>query len=406
MPPQLYGYEALTSTGEVTRGTLRAEDESELEEQLRELGHYLIRAEVETTQPELADRITDGKVRRDELIAFTEYLAGSAQVGVPILAALDDLEARLSTKRMRRIVAEIRFAMAEEGKALSEALADHPKAFSQLFVATVEAGEATGKLDYALQQLTAYLDWQQEIQAQVRQATMYPAIVFVAMVGLIGVLVAYVFPRILPIIGSFDVELPLPTRITMTVAGFLQGYWPVLLGGIVGFIVLMVMARRTASGRYLTDRLSLRIPVLGDLLYQINMARFVTYMALFYRTGIGLIRGLQLVERILTNRMLAVAVRDARERIEGGDSISEAFRKAGAFPPIVIRSLALGESTGRLDDSLGRTKAYYDREVPTAVKRLLAALQPALVVFLGSLILVVALSIVLPIMTIYQTMGR
>ena len=400
-----FAYEALTESGAVTRGAMPATHEAELEERLRSQGAYLIRAR-ETKPSRRQARGTDARLDRRELIGLTEYLAASVQAGIPILATLDDVSKRLQGRAARRIVQDVRQAMAGEGKSLSEALAAHPRAFSRLYVTTVAAGEASGHLDYALSQLVEYLDWQQEIRSQFRQATLYPAIVLLAMGVLVSVLVGFVFPRLFPVLRTFDVELPWPTRVIMGTALFLQNNWIVLLAGLAGAVVLLLLVRRTPGGRLALDRMALGVPIFGKLVHQINMARFVTYLALFYRTGVELLQGLTLVEGMMENRVVAKAVRQAREAVARGETLGTAFTATGLFPTIVTRSIALGETTGSLDEALGRAKSYYDREVPASVRRMLTALQPLLVVLMGGVIVVVALSIFLPILTIYQSIGR
>lgn len=400
-----FAYEALTAAGTVTAGAMPAASEAELEERLRSQGAYLIRAEVRQGARG-GRRKVYGRLERRELLGLTEYLAASVQAGIPILATLDDVSARLQSRRGQRVVQEVRTSMANEGKSLSEALSEHPKTFSRLYITTVASGEASGHLDYALTQLVEYLDWQQEIRSQLRQATVYPAIVLTAMGVLVGILVGFVFPRLFPVLTTFDVDLPWPTRLIMGVAVFLQANWALLLGGIALLGVGLVLLHRTARGRLALDRLALRVPIFGKLVHQINMARFVTYLALFYRTGVELLQGLSLVEDMMENRVVALGVRHAREAVTRGETLAQAFTTTGLFPNIVTRSLALGESTGSLDSALGRAKAYYDREVPASVRRMLTALQPLLVVLMGGVIIVIALSIFLPILTIYQSIGR
>ena len=400
-----FAYEALTSSGAVTRGDMPAASEAELEERLRSQGSYLIRAEVKRAEKERS-RTTDGRVDRREMLGLTEYIAASTQAGIPILSTLEDAAARMQTKRMKRIVLEVRDSMANEGRSLSESLAEHPKAFSQLYITTVAAGEASGHLDYALNQLVDYLDWQQEIRSQFIQATVYPAIVLVGMIGLVSILVGFVFPRLFPVLSSFDVELPWATQVIITVATFIQSHWVAMAVGLVAAVVAFFLVRQTERGRLWTDRALLWIPVFGPLVHRINMARLVTYMALFYRTGVELLHGLQLVEDMMENRVVARAVGNARRAVAHGESMASAFGASSLFPTVVVRSIALGESTGSLDDALGRAKQYYDRDVPAAVKRMLTALQPILVVIMGGIIIIVALAIFLPILTIYQSLGR
>jgi type II secretory pathway component PulF len=407
---QEFHYEALTPAGTVTRGRMRAENEAGVETSLRSRGEYLVSATVfdpdapRPAQP--ARRGSAGPVSRRELLAFTEYLWGSAQGGLPILATLEDLEVQVDSRRLKRIVAEVREAMVQEGKSLSEALAQHPRTFSTLYVSTVEAGETTGQLDYALKQLVEYLEWQQELTIQIRQATLYPIIVLVVMAALVVLLLTYVYPKLLPIFTGFGVELPLPTRIVLGSGELLNLHWKKMVAGALAVPLGLAAIRHTEQGRLTIDTLKLRIPIFGQLIHQIEMARVVTYMALFYRTGVDLIRAFGFLEAMTPNRRVAVAIRESREAISGGDSIAQALSRTGLFPSVVIRGFALGESTGRLDESLERARAYYAREVPAAVRRMLAGLQPLLIVVLGVILGVIAMSIFLPIMSIYQTMGR
>lgn len=403
-----FTYEALTPSGSVKHGEVEAATEAELEALLRARGEFLIRARPAPARAAGPARKahTDGKVARKELLAFTEYLWGSVKAGIPILTTLGDVELHLDSRRMRAIVSEIRLEMAEEGKSLSEALADHPRAFSQLYVSTIEAGERTGQLEYVLEQLVEYLEWQQEIALQIRQATMYPIIVLVVTGGLILLLVTFVYPRLLPIFEGFQVELPLPTRIVMGAGEYFRTRWYVPLLGAGAATVLWGLLKRSPAGSMAIDSAKLKIPVFGPVLHQIEMSRVVTYMALFYRTGIDLLRGLDLLERIVANRRVAKVVGEARERISGGDSIAHAFQGSGLFPHVVIRSFALGEATGKLDEALERARVYYAREVPAAVRRMLAAFQPMLTVFLGLLIGLIALSIFMPLMSVYQAVSR
>jgi type IV pilus assembly protein PilC len=396
-----YSYQALTESGTLTRGSMQAESEEELAARLREQGQYLVRAR----EARRAKVYSDGPISDQDLTHVIEYLATSLEAGIPLLQVLTDLENRLPRKRIRKIVAEIRTALLH-GESLSDAMAHYPKAFSKLVVSTVKAGETTGRLDFALRQLLAYLDWVQEIRVLIRQATTYPAIVVIGLIVLLAVLMTVLFPKILPVLESFQVDLPLPTRMTIAGVRFLERHWAALAAGFAGLGVLLWIAARTSGGRQLIDSALLRLPVIGQAALDINMARLVTYLSLCYATGVGVLGGLRLVEEMLGNSVLAKAVGRARTAIERGASIAQAFVEEGVFPPILTRSLALGESTGRLDEALQRVKLYYDRELPARVRRLLSLLNPALVVILGAVILVVGLAIILPIMNIYRSLGR
>ncbi|HYC51276.1 MAG TPA: type II secretion system F family protein [Gemmatimonadaceae bacterium] len=396
-----FWYKALTGTGAVEEGWMNAPSQVGVEEELRRKGAFLITAEERARRKQL----TDGRVERRELLAFLEYLAGSFTAGLPLLGILDDVPQRLRSNRLKAIVHEVRHAVAEEGKSLSDAMAEHPRAFPPVFISTIQAGEASGQLAFSLEQLVEHIDWQENISASVRQATMYPIVVLVAVLLLVIGLIGFVFPRILPILRMRDVELPLPTMIIMNMSLFLRDYWWVLVGlGIAG-VVGIALVRRSERGKFLVDRGVLMLPVFGRLMLEVNMARVVTYLGLFYRTGVDLLQSLLLVEQMATNRVVAAIVRNAREDIAGGATIASAFSKSPLVPTVVMRSLALGETTGRLDESLARAQAYYAREIPAAVRRVITLIQPAMIVLLGGIVLVVALAIMLPILNIYNTLG-
>jgi type IV pilus assembly protein PilC len=403
-----YWYSALSDTGAVQEGRMNAPNENALADQLRAAGAFLIKTEVRDRAVATGGRpttLTDGKVDRKDLLAFLEYVAGSFDVGIPMLDTLDDIVNRLQSKRLRQIVTEIRFAVADEGKSLSAALAEHPKAFPELYVGTIRAGEASGELGYALRQLVDFMDWQENISSQMRQATAYPAIVLSAVGLLVFGLLGFVFPRITPLLRVNNIELPLPTRIILVVSSFVHDRWLVVLVGLAAIAASVFMLRRSDGGRLFLDRLSLRLPIVGSVIRDVYMARIVTYLSLFYRTGVELVLSLNIVERIIDNRAVAADIRKARDMVTEGVSMAAAFGSSPLFPPVVVRAMALGEATGNLDAALTRAKDYYEREIPAAVRRMIIVLQPLLIAFIGGVILMVALAIVLPILNIYNSIG-
>jgi type IV pilus assembly protein PilC len=398
-----FWYSALTESGTVQEGYLNAPSEAALEDQLRQSGAFLIRTEVREKAPNVR-KLTDGRVERKELLAFLEYVAGSFDVGIPILDALDDVSTRLTSKRLRKIITEIRYAVSEEGKSLSAAMAEHPMAFPELCIGTIRAGEASGELGYALRQLVEYMDWQETITSQLRQATMYPIVVVVAVTLLVIGLIGFVFPRILPLLRG-QTDLPLPTRVILAASTIVRTKWLTVILTINALVFLAYLFYRTPRGRLLLDRLMLRVPIFGPVVKDVNMARVVTYLSLFYRTGVDLVLSLTIVERIISNRAVSLAIANARERVTQGVSIAAAFGESPLFPTVVLRAVALGEATGNLDQALSRTKDYYSREIPASVRRMITLLQPALIALIGGVILTVALAIILPILNIYNTIG-
>lgn len=398
-----FWYSALTDSGTVQEGVLSAPNETALESQLRQRGAFLIRTEMRD-RPAQARSLTDGKVERRELLAFLEYVAGSFDVGIPILEAIDDVTKRLSSKRLQKIIGEVRYAISEEGKSLSAAMAEHPQAFPELCIGTIRAGEASGELGYALRQLVEYMDWQEAISSQLKQATLYPAIVIVTVIMLVIGLIGFAFPRILPLLNG-QKELPIPTRVILFASDMIRHHWFAVIAVVGVAILALFFTYRRPQGRRFIDGAILKLPIIGSVVLDVSMARVVTYLSLFYRTGVELVLSLQIVERITTNRAVSEAVGNAREQVVQGVSIAAAFGQSPLFPMVVLRSIALGEATGNLDAALSRTKDYYNREIPASVKRMITLLQPLLIAVIGGVILLVALAIILPILNIYASIG-
>lgn len=398
-----FWYSALTDSGRIQEGYLTAPNESALEAQLRQNGAFLISTE-QRDKPATVRKLTDGRVDRKELLAFLEYIAASFDVGIPILEALDDVAKRLTSKRLKKILAEIRYAVSEEGKSFSAAMAEHPMAFPELCIGTIRAGEASGELGFALRQLVEYMDWQEGISSQLRQATMYPIVVVVAVTLLVTGLIGFVFPRILPLLNS-QKSLPLPTRVILRASEIVRADWLLVLIAINAITMLVYFLYRTDKGRLWVDRAILKAPIFGSVVLDVNMARVVTYLSLFYRTGVELVLSLQIIERIITNKAVSLAITNAREQVIQGISIASAFGQSPLFPTVVLRSVALGEATGNLDAALSRTKEFYSREIPASVRRMITLLQPLLIAIIGGVILTVALAIILPILNIYSQIG-
>ncbi|MEO6877344.1 MAG: type II secretion system F family protein, partial [Gemmatimonadaceae bacterium] len=249
-------------------------------------------------------------------------------------------------------------------------------------------------------------DWQESISSQLRQATTYPIIVVGAVGLLVLGLIGFVFPKILPLLNSQKVQLPLPTRVILAASKFLRAEWLVALVTFNAIVLAVYFIRRTPRGRLFFDSMNLKLPIFGPLIRDVNMARVVTYLSLFYRTGVDLVLSLTIVERIIGNRAVSLAVGRAREQVTQGVSIAAALGQSPLFPTVVLRAVALGEATGNLDQALARTKDYYSREIPASVRRMITLLQPALIAMIGGVILTVALAIVLPILNIYNSIGH
>ncbi len=290
---------------------------------------------------------------------------------------------------------------------MSEAMSSYPRVFNELFVSVIRVGEASGKMDAVLADLIEFLDWQVKLRGEVKQATTYPLVMISMVCILVGVLIVFVFPPFMKMFLDMKLELPLPTRVVIMVSNGVRTYWLYGITLIITLILTYIISYRYEKGRLLIDRYKLRLPVFGVVMQKISISRFSHYLSLMLRSGIDISQSLTIVERLVGNAAIAQGVKSIRELIIGGVSLSKAMVKCSEFPPLVIQMISVGEISGKLEDNLNKVSRFYDREVPEAIKRTLAIIQPLVIVFMALVVLWIALSIFLPMFSIRSSItGR
>ncbi|MDA8122037.1 MAG: type II secretion system F family protein [Deltaproteobacteria bacterium] len=394
-----YEYNAIDDYGKKVRGSLFSTDEKSLRGTLAGMGLHLLNARERAAGGGLP-AFRKG-VKRADLIQFTFHLKTLIAAGVPIVPALGDLADQTEHPSFRDVIQDVRRNL-QSGAGLSDSLSLHPEAFPEIFVSIVRAGETTGNIDGALGDLGRFLTWQEELSKTIKQATYYPVTVVGAVAGLIFILFAFVFPRFLKIFQAAQVELPLPTRIVIALSEFFRDYGLYLLAGIALGFLLLHFYRRTESGRLRTDGWKLKIPVIGKLIRAIEISQFSHYLASLFRAGVEMTHSLWVVEKLIGNRVIAAVVHTAREDLIAGGGLSASLRKSGEFPPMVVRMVSAGETSGNLDQTLENVSNYYDQEIPLAVKKTFAILEPVIILVLATVVLGAALSFF---MALYKMVG-
>ncbi len=400
-----YNYTAIDDYGKTVKGILLAESEEELSSTLSQEGYYLLSASAIKIKAKKNSKplFTWGmRIKPREVITFTHHLSTVLVAGIPILKGLEDLTEQTTDPRFRRIIMEIKNDV-QAGSKLSDALMRHPRAFSQLYVNILKAGETTGELDKVLQDLGSFLEWQEEIKENLRQATFYPLILFSSISLLVGYLFSFVLPKFTKILLELNAPLPLPTVVVISVSNFMKSYWYIILSCIAALVIAVKVVALFPWGKMTVDSIKLRIPVLGELLRKIALSRFSHFLALLFKAGVDILQSLSVVEKVVGNEAIAKAIRTAREQVRRGRLLSEPLKNSKHFPPMVVRMVEIGEISGELDKSLERVSKHYDREIPMAIKRAFAVLEPALLIFLACMVLLVALSIYLP---LYSSLAR
>ena len=389
----VFAYSARTVGGELKRDEIELPTRDEVIKYLRK------RRLIPVTVREKPKEIKLGlkrKVKTREIVILTRQFATMINAGLPLVKALQILAAQASNPTIQtaleRVVHDV-----ESGDTLAHALKEHPKLFKPLYLNMVAAGETGGILDTILLRLATFLEKADDLARKVKGAMIYPAVVFSVAALAIAILLLFVIPTFESMFASFNQELPLPTRIVIGLSRFLQGYWLWLLIGGVGAGVLFRRWIATSSGRLLFDRMLLRAPILGPLLRKTAIARFTRTLSTLLSSGVHILEGMEITARTAGNRVIHDAVIESRASIAGGKSIAEPLQQSGVFPPMVTQMINVGEETGDLDGMLEKIADFYEDEVDVAVESLLKALEPAMIVILGTIVGGMIIAMYLPI---------
>lgn len=395
-----FQYKAIDRTGRQARGKLDAANEVDLELRLKKMGLDLIVSRAVRSQgPSLAG----GSVTRQDLITFCFDLEQVSRAGIPLIEGLRDLRDGMENPRFRELLTSV-LEDIEGGKTLSQALAGFPRVFDTVFISLIRAGELSGTLTEVFENLGATLKWHDELVSQTRRLLVYPALVFVVVTAVMVFLLLYLVPQVTQLLKTMGLELPIQTRVLIWMSNFTATWWPVLLiAPIVAALTITFLVRTRPKSRYLFDYVILHLPVTGVILQKIILARFANFFALMYRSGITILDAVKTSEDIVGNRVIADGLQRAGQQINAGESLSEAFRNLGMFPPLVIRMLRVGETTGALDAALMNVTYFYNRDVKDSVDKALKLLEPTLTLLLGGMLALILFSVLTP---VYDVIGK
>ena len=332
---------------------------------------------------------------RVDLILFTRQMYALARAGVPITQALR----RLSTTSRNAMLGKTLLAMLEEleaGRDLATAMSRHPKVFGPLLTAIVRVGEESGRIDEAFLRLNQHLEREQKVVEQVKTAVRYPVIVLVFVALAIFVIMTFVIPEFAKLYGSFNVELPLPTRIIIGTSNFFAAWWWLVLGAMLGSAWWLRHYVQTEAGRYRWHGLLLKMPIIGNIVMRATLARFARAFAMATRSGVPVLQALAVVSLAVENDVIARQLLGMRSAIERGESLTRAAAMQQCFTPLVLQMLTVGEETGQIDEMLVEVADFYEREVDYDVRNLNDLLQPILTVIVAGIVFVLALGVLLP----------
>lgn len=388
----LYAYKAMNAAGRRVLGRMDAANPLDLEMRLKRVGLDFIQGAPVRQRTGFGNRVP-----RRELINFCFHLEQLVRVGVPIVESLADLRDSVAPGRLHEILT----GMVESvtgGKPLSHAMAEHPDVFDDVVVSLVRAGEDTGRLPEVLGNIVTSLKWQDELAAHTRRLLMYPSFLAVVMAAVLLFMMTYLVPKMVGFMKNMGQALPLQTEILIAVSNVFSAHWHLMLLALIAMALAVNAAiRLDARARYAFDAVKLHIPLAGDILRKIILARFAGTFAMLYGSGITVLDAIAATENVVDNAVVKAGLQQAGRRIAEGGSVTAAFQETGIFPPLVIRMLRIGENTGALDTALVNVGYFYNRDVRESVERGLAMLEPTVTVMIGVVMGWIMLSVLGPI---------
>ncbi|MBM3314547.1 type II secretion system F family protein [candidate division WOR-3 bacterium] len=402
----LFRYKVRDKEGRIVSGTLEGTDPSTVTEKLDSLGYVpiTIRQEKATAGAGVDFSQFFERVKPVDLINFTRQFVTLHRAGLPMLSAIGALQAQTQSKPLSRSLDGIRKDLMG-GAALSVAMAKYPRIFGELYVNSIWAGETGGVLDDILDRLVMLLEHERKLKSDVGSALRYPIILMVTFVFAVGVLATFVLPKFVQLLTTVGGKMPLPTRILILGTNFMARYWYLVVLLAAGAAVLFYMFIRTAAGRMWWDRLKMRMPIFGPIIYKMVLSRFARMFETLDRTGLPILRSLGLVGKTVGNVYMAQAVEKLAESVRRGRGLAAPMREVGVFPAMVVQMVATGEESGALDDMLRQVSDYYDGEVEYAVKNLTGMIEPIMILFMGFAAVFLIVAIIMPYMSILTSFG-
>lgn len=395
----LFQYKAIDAEGKFISGSLDAGNSNDLETRLEKMELDLVTFKQKDPGTDLFGR---NKIGRRDLINFSFYLEQLTRAGVPILEGLKDLRDGEENPTFRDVVTGVLEAI-EGGNSFSQALELYPKIFDNVFVSLIRVGERSGKMSEVLVDITETLKWQDELLSKAKKIMTYPAVIGGLVLSVIMFMMIFVVPGIMEAIIGLGGKIPFETRMLMAVSNFLIDFWYLVIAApFVIFFTLKYFYNSSKEAHFRLDGLMLKLPIIGPVSEKIKISRFTRYFSLMFASGITVLDAINLSKNVVNNAVIEDGIERAWQQISEGSSISEAFKNIGIFPPLVVRMLRVGESSGQMDRSLNNVSYFFDRDINDSIEKMEPVLQTSLMATIGLIVLWLALSVLGP---IYDTIG-
>ena len=397
-----YSWKGRNSSGAIQEGVLTADSKEALVTMLRKQ-QVLVTAVTEKGK-EFALPKFGGGVKQKEIAIFTRQFSVMIDAGLPLVQCLEILGSQQNNRVFKKVLVQVRQDV-ESGASLADALRKHPSVFSDLYANMVAAGEAGGILDTILQRLSTYIEKIVKLRGAVRSASIYPVAVITIAIGVVTLILWKVIPTFATLFEGLGAQLPLPTRITIVLSRFLGRWMPVLVLLLGLGIFSIFRYHKTYSGKRRLDAITLKIPVIGILLRKIAVARFCRTLGTLVSSGVPILEGLEVTAKTSGNAIVEDAIMATRKSVEEGRNLASPLGDTDVFPSMVVQMISVGEQTGALDTMLSKIADFYEDEVDEAVANLLALLEPLMIVFLGTIIGGIVISMYMPLFSLINKIG-
>ncbi len=397
-----YSYHAVDASGHATDGIMTASDELALEAQLRGIGFWLIDAK------EYVPRNTrrKAKVSRRELADFFTGMSSLLEAGVPIADALKTMTQETEKEEFRDVLEDIEMNV-QAGMGVCDAMVKYPGIFSEEICNLLRAGEFSGNLGESFDDVSGHLEWVDQIVGDVKQASLYPAMVLIAVAGLIVLLFTFVVPRFSVIFTELDMQLPMLTRAVVATGAFSQEHWVLVLGAFLGSIAFFRFApKHSPFIKRNFDRIKLDLPIFGDVNRQLVLSRFVHSLSLMLKAGVPVLDALKICRDLVGNYVMERAVADAEFAVNQGRTMSDALREHEIVSPMLLRMIVVGEETGSLEKTLAHVSKRFNHEIPRQIARLFGVLEPLVMLVIIGIVGTVAAAIFLPMFSLMSGLSR
>lgn len=401
-----YSYTAFTPQGRQLKGNIDADSVESAREQLKRQGYTVISISKATAfNANIEIKGLEKKPTSRDMSVFCRQFVAIVDAGVPVLQALDMLGEQTENAMLRDAIIGCRKAI-EKGSSFADAMKAYPKVFDHIFVTMVEAGEASGSLSRSFERMGLQFEKTHKLQNMIKKATIYPVVLVIVTVVVVIVLLVKVVPTFEDVLGQLGVELPAITKFVLGLSAWLQKWWYVLIPIILLAVFLFKRAKKNQNGATVLAKMAVKMPVFGKLTVKQNSAAFARTLSTLLAAGIPMIEALTIVAGTLTNKLFSDAVREARDSVSMGSSLSAPLQRSGQFPPLVHHMIRIGEDTGDIDQMLEKIADYYDEEVEETTQQVMALLEPLIIIILALVVGTIVIAVISPMAAMYQGLDK